>query len=87
MSVTLTTVSQFHFYSIEDALEAISLLMNIDFRYEPINLKGSPYVARIIIDANFTDSVDHALFNKTSIPYHFCDENFKETSCLRREGN
>ena len=85
--MAVTSVSQFHFYSTENALEAISLLTSIDFRYVPLSNPRSPYVAKIIIDANFTEDVDHALFNKTSIPYHFCDENFKETSRLRREGN
>ena len=85
--MAVTSVSQFHFYSADNALEAMSLLTSIDFRYVPLNYPKSPYVAKIIIDANFTDDVDHVLFNNTSIPYHFWDENFKETSRLRREGN
>jgi len=85
--MAVTSVSQFHFYSVEDALKAMELLTLIDFRYVPISHKKSPYVAKIIIDANFTEDVDHALFNKTSIPYHFCDDYFKETTRIGREGN
>ncbi len=85
--MAVTTVSQFYFYSVEDAVKAIWLLTGIDFRYERVRHPKSPYEVKIIIDANFTDDVDNALFNSTSIPYHFCDENFKETSRTKREGN